>query len=218
MEITLRSSEIPTAPGETEVSGAVYSFVPAHGESDAGVVVRKLCRSISEERSVLLADFCSKGYPVWGTPEAPQRLDRESWGVFLSPGTPPGTPFDTLATREAHPREIPRLLDHARAKYGVTCANLTGATQVAALEMLRHSDWIFLVAASDALSLERARYKAEWLRSLNLAGNSGLLMHCVAGGAGVSEAEELTGLPVCALLDHAEELDRLAVWLAAPRG
>jgi hypothetical protein len=163
---------------------------------------------------VLLADFCSRGYPVWGTPEAPQRLDRQSWGAFLSPGVP----FDTLETREAHPREIPRLLDHARAKYGITCANLTGSTQVAALEMLRHSDWIFLVAASDAVSLEMARYKAEWLRSLNLVENSGLLIHRVPGGADASEAEKLTGLPVCALLDDAAELDRLAVWLAAPRG
>jgi hypothetical protein len=163
---------------------------------------------------VLLADFCSRGYPVWGTPEAPQRLDRQSWETFLTPGDP----FDTLETREAHPREIPRLLAHARAKYGVTCADLSGATQVAALEMLRHSDWIFVVAASDAVSLEMARYKAEWLRSLKLVENSGLLIHRVPGGADAPEAENLVGLPVCALLDQAEELDRLALWLAAPRG
>jgi hypothetical protein len=63
-----------------------------------------------------------------------------------------------------------------------------------------------------------ARYKAEWLQSLDLEENSGLLVHRVPGGAAVHEAEDLTGLPVCALVDETEDLDRLAAWLAAPRG
>jgi hypothetical protein len=215
MEITqLRSTKTPAGPSESEAPGTVYSFVPAHGQSDAGVVVKKLCRSISEDLglSVLLADFCSRGFPLWGTPEAPQRLDRQSWGAFLTPGVP----FDTLESKEAHPREIPRLFAHARLRYSVTCADLSGATQMAALEALRHSDWIFVIAESDAASLEMARYKAEWLRSLDLEENCGLLLRRVPGGAAVPEAEALTGLPVCALVDYAVQMERLAAWLAAP--
>jgi hypothetical protein len=140
-------------------------------------------------------------------------LDRNSWGAFLTPGVP----FDTLETKEAHPREIPRLLDIARKRYAVTCADLSGATQMAALEILRHSDWIFVVAPSDIASLGMARFKAEWLRSLNLGENSGLLMNRVPKGAAIPDAETLTGLPVCALVDYAVEMDRLAAWLAAPR-
>lgn len=216
MEIALRNTEIPAVPGVTEAPGAVYAFVPAHGESATGLVVKRLCRSISEDQglSVLLADCYARGFPVWGTPEAPQRLDRKSWGAFITPGQS----FDTLETREAHPREIPRLLDHARMRYGVTCVDLTGATQVAALEMLRHADSIFVVAASDAASLKMANYKAEWLRSLQLEQNSALLIQRVPGGVAVPDAEDLTGLPVCALVDQTAELDRLAAWLSAPRG
>jgi Flp pilus assembly CpaE family ATPase len=193
----------------------VYAFLPAHGESNAGGVVKQLCRSLSEDagRSVLLADFYSRGFPVWGTPEAPQRLDRQTWGAFLTPGFP----FDTLETREAHPREIHRLLDRARMQYGITCADLTDAKQVAVLEMLRAADWIFVVSGSDAASLEMAKYKAEWLRSIDLEANSGLLLHRVPGGVSAPEAEDITGLPVCALVDRTEELNRLAAWLAAPR-
>ena len=213
MEMTLRSTEVPTVPGVTEAPGTVYAFVPAHGQSNAGVVVKGLCQTISEELglSVLLADFYSRGFPLWGTPEAPQRLDRQSWGAFLTPGVP----FDTLEAREAHPREIKRLLNHARSQYRVTCADLSDAKQVAALEMLRHADWIFVVSGSDKPSLEMAKYKAAWLRSLDLEENSGLLVHRVPGGAGVAECEDISGLPVCALVDNNQELDRLAMWLAA---
>jgi hypothetical protein len=213
MEITLRRTEVPIVPGVTEAPGTVYAFVPAHGQSNAGVVVKKLCRTISEDLglSVLLADFYSRGFPLWGTAEAPQRLDRHSWGAFLTPGIP----FDTLEAREAHPREIQRLLHHARTQYTVTCADLTDAKQVAALEMLRHADWIFVVSGSDTPSLDMAKYKAAWLRSIDLEENSGLLVHRVPGGAGVAEAEDITGLPVAALVDNNQELDRLALWLSA---
>jgi hypothetical protein len=81
--------------------------------------------------------------------------------------------------------------------------------------MLRHADWIFVVSSSDTPSLEMAKYKAAWLRSIDLEENSGLLVRRVPGGAGVAQAEDITGLPVCALVDQAEELDRLATWLSA---
>jgi hypothetical protein len=250
MEVTMRKSQVPTGPGESEAPGQVYAIVPAHGGSNADKVAKQLSRELSEgyRLSVLLADFCTHGFPLWGTPEAPQRLDGRTWGAFLRRGTgperpsprreisadpaatgsapssdfPPASPrshgdvFDTLEAREAHPRNIRRLLDHARRRYHVTCADLSEAKESSALEVLRHSDSIFLVTTSDRSSIELARYRAAWLGSMDLEDRSALLLHRVAAGVSGAEAEDRTGLPVCAAVDDHKELRRLAEWLAAP--
>jgi hypothetical protein len=203
------------SPDETEAGGLVYAFVPAHGGSKAGAVARELSRTLSEGLglSVLLADFYARGFPLWGTAEAPQRLDGQTWGAFVTPGEA----FDTLEAREAHPREIRRLLDHARRLYKVTCADLTESKEVVSLEVLRQADAIFIVSSTDAASLEIVRHRAAWLRSIDLEDRSGLLLHRVGGGYSVLEAEELTRLAVCSVVDTGEELGRLAAWLAAAR-
>jgi hypothetical protein len=212
MDLILRRS-LQCNPGKAEAPGLVYAFVPAHGESKAGAVSRELSRTLSEglELSVLLADFYARGFPLWGTTEAPQRLDGRTWGAFVTPGEA----FDTLEAREAHPREIRRLLDHARRLYNVTCADLTEAKQVVSLEVLRQADGIFIVSASDAASLDIVRYQVAWLRSIDLESHSGLLLNRVPGGLSVAEVEERTGLPVCAVVDTGADLRRLADWLGA---
>ena len=197
---------------ETGSTGLVYAFVPAHGGSEASAVARELSRTLAEGHglSVLLADFCARGFPVWGTAEAPQRLDRRTWGAFVRQEEC----YDTLEAREAHPARIAEVLDHGRSQYQIVCADLTEAKQTAALEVLRHSDSIFVVSGSDAASLEMVRVKAAWLRSLGLDENSGLLLHRTPGGARPDAVEEKTGLPVCAVVDCGEELARLAAWLS----
>jgi hypothetical protein len=212
MDLILRRS-LQGSPGVTEASGLVYAFVPAHGASKAGTVSRELSRTLSEGLglSVLLADFYARGFPLWGTTEAPQRLDGRTWGAFVTPGEA----FDTLEAREAHPREIRRLLDHARCLYNVTCADLTESKEVVSLEVLRQADAIFIVSSSDAASLDIARYRAAWLRSIGLEGHSGMLLQRAAGGFSVPEAEERTGLPVCSVVDTGADVGRLAAWLGA---
>lgn len=195
--------------------GSVFAFVPAHGDSKAEEVARELSRSLSEElgHSVLLADFYARGFPLWGTPEAPQRLDGQTWGAFVTQGDA----YDTLEAREAHPREIPRLLDHARARYHVTCADLTQAKEVVALEVLRQADSIFVVSNSDAASLAFVQFKATWLRLVGVGERVSLLLRCVPGGASAREAEERTGLRVSAVIETEENLDGLAGWLGGAR-
>ena len=194
-------------------AGPVYAFLPAHAESSAAEVAREVSRRLAGSLGlpVLLADFYSHGFPLWGTAEAPQRLDRHSWGAFVTHGEG----FDTLEAREAHPREIRRLLECARGRYGVTCADLTQAKEVVALEVLRQADSIFVVTTSDAASLNLARYKAAWLRSINLDQNVALLLRRTPGGASAHEAEEQAGLPVCAVVDSPDDLQHLAAWLAS---
>jgi hypothetical protein len=124
--------------------------------------------------------------------------------------------FDTLEARDAHPGNIRSLLDHARRRYHVICADLSEARNSSALEVLLHCDSIFLVTTSDGPSLELAKHRAVWLRSMELEDRTALLLHRVAGGVGGAEAEDRTGLPVCAAVDDHKELGRLTAWLAAP--
>jgi hypothetical protein len=214
MKVTPKS-QVPGGSENSEASGFVYAIMPAHGGSNADTVARQLSREFAESYrlSVLLADFCARGFPLWGATDAPHRLDGRTWGAFLRSH---GEVFDTLEAREAHPRNILHLLDHARGRYQVTCADLSEAKESPAQEVLRHSNSIFLVTNSDPSSLELAKYRAAWLRSLGLEDRSGLLLNRVAAGVGGAEAEDRTGLPVCSVMHDRHELNRLAGWLAAP--
>jgi Flp pilus assembly CpaE family ATPase len=215
MEVIKRTSPISPGPAVSEASGQVYAIVPAHGGSNADLVARQLSRELSEgyRLSVLLADFFARGFPLWGTAGAPQRLDGRTWGAFLrNQGA-----FDTLEAREAHPRNIQSLLDHARRRYQITCAELSEAKESSALEVLQNSDAIFIVTSSGPASVALAKFKADWLRSMNLDDRSALLLNRIPGGVGAAEVENRTGLPVCATVDDRAELRHLAGWLAAPQ-
>jgi Flp pilus assembly CpaE family ATPase len=214
MEQTVRKCPSLAGPSESEALGPVYAIVPAHGGSNADSVAKSLSRELSEgySLSVLLADFCSHGFPLWNSAEPPQRFDGRTWGAFVTPGEI----FDTLEAREAHPRHISRLLEHARVRYNVTCADLSEAKESSAVEVLRNADSIFLVANSDRRSVEQACIRAAWLRSLDLEDRTALLLNRVSGGTSGAEAEDCTGLPVCAAVSTARDLQRLAEWLATP--
>jgi Flp pilus assembly CpaE family ATPase len=214
----MRKSFVLHGSGDTEASGPLYAILPAHSNSGADSVARELSRELSQgyQLSVLLADFCAHDLPIWGTPEAPQRLDSQMWDSFLTRASASGQPVDTLDAREAHPRHIPRLLDYARRRYDVTCADLSGAKESSALEVLRQADGIFLVAGNSKDSIRLAHYRAAWLQSMKLEDRTGLLLDRAAGGADGAEAEERTGLPVCAAVGSSREIEYLAAWLAAP--
>jgi len=210
----LRQSDPRTfgGPRKSEEAWPVYAIVPAHAGSNAESVARQLSRELSEgfRLSVLLADFCSHGFPLWGLERPKPRLDGRTWGGFVTRGQT----FDMLEAREADPRNISRLLDHARARYQVTCADLSEAGEAAAFEVMRQAEGIFLVADSDSESIELASHRAGWFRSMNLEDRAGLLLNRVRGGMDGAEAETRTGLPVCAVLDGSRGLNQLAQWLA----
>jgi hypothetical protein len=60
-----------------------------------------------------------------------------------------------------------------------------------------------------------AREKRKWLQSLDLGDQCALLLDRVPGGLTSEQAEDLTGLPMCSLVDRPEYLERLAGWLIA---
>ena len=202
---------------EMETPGPVYSFMPAHGASRAEALAGHISRALSKRfategfgRSVLLADFDPQGYSVWRATDAPRRLDGRTWGAFVSEANG----HDVLDAREVHPRRLRPVLDHARERYSVICADLSGAKAAHAMEALRVSDAVFLVSSTRRRSLEMVRDKADWLRSIDLGERCGLLLWRALHGASAAEAEDFTGLPVSSLVDREEQLLQLATWLA----
>ena len=193
--------------------GTVVSFVPAHGESRAGVVAKQLSRTLTEGLggAVLLASFDSRGYSL-------MERDARLRGVWTA--TPGGAfvneeeGLETLDARETSARQARAAywIMLAR-KYQVVCADLTGARPAHALEVLRASDAIFLVTDSDRPSIEGVLEKTEWLRSIDLMERVGLLLRRSPGGLNADEVEEVTGLPVCCLVESEQHIQLLAQWL-----
>jgi len=201
----LASVELPAGP--------IYSFVPAHGGSRAGAVAEQLSRTLSEVPgfSVLLAGFAAREYSLWNPADSPRRLDGHTWGAFVfdSHG------LEVLDAREIYPRQLRRVLEFAQQKYRIVCADITEAKESHSLETLRASECTFIVSHSDRASLEMAREKRQWLASIDMAEECGLLLDRVPGGVSSEEAEDITGLPLCSLVDRPEYIQRLAGWLVA---
>jgi hypothetical protein len=209
-----RESKVRAESNRVELPvGPIYSFLPAHGGSRAGAVAEKLSRTLAEVPgfSVLLAGFAAREYSLWNPTDSPRRLDGQTWGAFVFDSRG----IEVLDAREVYPRQLNRVLEYARLKYRIVCADITGAKEQHSLETLRASECIFMVSHSDRASLEMVREKTEWLRSLDLADQCGLLLDRIPGGLCSEEAEEISGLPMCSLVDRPEYIDRFAGWLAA---
>jgi hypothetical protein len=194
-------------------TGPIYSFMPATGGSRAGAVSELLSRTLAEVPgfSVLLAGFAAREYSLWNPTDSPRRLDGHTWGAFVFDSRG----IEVLDAREIYPRQLGKVLQYAQQKYRIVCADVTGAKEAHSLETLRASECIFLVSHSDRASLEMAREKRDWLQSIDMADQCGLLLDRVPGGVSSDEAEEITGLPMCSLVDRAEYIERFAGWLAA---
>lgn len=193
--------------------GSLFSFVPAYGGSRTTAVARQLVRVQVEALGVsaLLANFDARAYSPWRLGETLRRLDGHTWGALVSEVDG----MDVLEANEVHPNQLPAVLEYARAHYSVVCADLTSARESFALEVLRASDGIFCVAGSDMQSLEGVRDKLDWLRSLDLGERCGLLLAREPEGANPGEAEDITGVPVCSLIETEKQLKHLAAWLAS---
>lgn len=193
--------------------GPIYSFLPAHGGCRAGSVAEQISRALAEVPgfSVLLAGFVTQDYFSWNPADSPRRLDGQTWGAFVFDSRG----LEVLDAGEVYPHQLPRILDYARRHYRTVCADLTRAKEPQMLETLRASECIFIVSQSDIASLQMARERKDWLRSLGLSDQCGLLLERVPGGLTSEQAEEITGLPMCTLVDRLDYIERFAGWLAS---
>ena len=192
-EVSLREANRAFHPRAEEIPGSIFSFLPVHGDSRVGAVAEQLSRTLTEGLGVttLLAGF-----------------DRRDYSTLRARG---------VAVVDGHdlkPRHVASVLDHARAHYHIVCADLSDSSDAHMLEALRCSDAIFLVSGSDAASIAALREQAEWLRSLDLIDRCALLLHRT-GKANARDMEDITGIPVCSLIETDDHVGHLATWLAA---
>ena len=100
----------------------------------------------------------------------------------------------------------------------VTCLDLADASAREAREALGMSEAAFVVATSDAASIEDARAQAAWmlptLRGQGQGAACGLLLVPVLGGLPPAEAEKHVGLPLCGVLKTANQVARVARGIA----
>lgn len=176
-------------------------------------MAQQVSRTLTEGlgTAVLLADFDRRAYSVWSASAAPHRLDGRTWGAFVSQVNG----MEVLNAREVHARQLGPLLDYARAHYTLVCADLTGAKEAHLLEVLQASEAIFLVADSTHGSLEGVCEKSAWLHQIDLGERGALLLDRSPNGVSPREAEDITGLPVCSLVESDAHIRQLAHWLMA---
>lgn len=206
--------------------GLIYSFVPAHGESRAGEIQQQLNRIWTEDLglTVLPADFDCSRFGSMRTvvlnlsedvrcSHGVRRLDGKTWGAFLRPENG----CEVLDASQAEPQETKRLLDFARQRYDIVSVNLAGAREGHFIEAVKESTSVFFVSASDRESISTVCDKLAGLRSLRLESTAALLLDRVPGGLATDAIEDITGIPVCSLIDSIALVDRVAIWLAAER-
>ena len=98
--------------------------------------------------------------------------------------------------------------------FTITCADLSQANPGQEWLAVNQSEAVFIVSATDPASMADACEKAAWLRAIKLDESCGLILLSTSGGASAREAEEITGLPVCALLQKDADVEQLARWIA----
>jgi hypothetical protein len=98
--------------------------------------------------------------------------------------------------------------------FTITCADLSHASPGQEWLAVAASEAIFVVSATDAASMDDAREKAAWLRAIKRDDCCGLILLPSPCGASAREAEDITGLPVCAVIQNDSDMDRLARWIA----
>ena len=176
-------------------------------------MAQRVSRTLTEGLggSVLLADFDRRAYSVWSASAAPQRLDGRTWGAFVSRVDG----VAVLNAREVQPRQLRQLLDYARDRYEVVCADLTGAQDAHAMEVLRASEAVFLVSNSTRASLEGVCERMSWMNQIDLGDRCALLLDRALNGVPAQDAEEITGLPLCSLVESDRHIEQFATWLFA---
>ena len=98
--------------------------------------------------------------------------------------------------------------------FTILCADLSNANPGQARNAVWNSEVIFLVSATDPVSIDEARETAAWLRTLKSDDCLGLLLMPSPDGVTSREAEKITGIPVCAVIQSASDLAQLARWIA----
>jgi hypothetical protein len=174
--------------------GPIFSFVPAGGVPAGGVPdaggPRTLDQPVPDQRVLEMTRKLAEALRVFLASQGDERA------VLLAD-----------FQKDSAPRLDPQ-------PFTITVADLSSANPEQAWLAASLSEAIFVVASTGAASLAEARDKAAWLRAVKPDECCGLVLFPVPGGATAHQAEEITGLPVCAVIHKESQIAQLACWIA----
>lgn len=207
-------------PPSAEYNQNVYSFLPAKPGSGASTACINLGFALTkspESRAALLdfdmhcgvLDFLLKlpqGFSVRDAAEHAAHMDEAIWMRMV---TQVGR-VDVL--RAGRPREydsqLPNdfaseLVSFARRQYQTVCLDLSGHFDKISVDVLQHSNKIFLVTTPELAALYAARRSMEILQSLHLKDRVGILLNR-ANSQKINQAqvEELLGTGIYAAIPN----------------
>ena len=163
--------------------------------------------------AVLLADFNCAQSSLWQPMRGLRSLNSFTRGaVVRREGN-----IDVLNAASATVHNVALWMEYASREHDVVAADLTPASEEVALEVMHVATSIFIVSDSDRNSLDLARDKASWIRTHGMKDLCALLLRATPGGIRPDVAEEVTGIPVCSLIDDIPQIRRLAAWLTLDR-
>lgn len=201
----------------------LVTFVPARGGSGTSTLACNISNAMASVPGsrVLLADLdvasglsrflfrmtpsCSLGEIL----SSGQALDRHTLArcvvladnLHIICGGPanPRNPFT--------PYQMRSLLELLGPDYSTLCVDLTGSMETYALELMRRSRRILLVCTSETPSIELAREKLLFLKTLDLQSRAGVILTLrpESGQANHQQLEEYLDAPVEATFDFSEK-------------
>lgn len=178
----------------------VCCFLPARG----GVGTSVLCRAIARALAV---------------DSTPHTL-LANWDPADEEGAGQQYPFvsfaDITAGQPLRAGDAAAALARFASDYEIVCADLSGNLESFSTEILRQSATIFVVAASDAVSLNAARTKIAFLAELGLLDRTGLILR--GSVSDIEPVEEACGVPVTSVIpgrieDAGATVAQLAAWI-----
>ncbi len=206
-------TQIMGNPPRFEREGQILSFLPAKAGCGTSTVVAHAAALAGEilNRRILLADLdlacgiqgflhkLSDSSTLTEVMEQSDRMDDALWQRMVGhSGMLDVLRVDNQAPkRPVDPRAIQRLFDFAESRYPLVFTDLSGNWERWAIDTLRRSSAVFLVATTDLASLHLARRNLQTIDHLNLRDRVRLVLNrCIGSGdIGNKAIEEMVGLP-----------------------
>lgn len=199
-------------PPSFDTTDLTFAFLPAKPGVGTSTLALNISTAMSRHRKVFLADFdlnsgliafmlkIGAEYSLEDAALKSAEIDENIWPKLV---TAVGD-LDVLPSGRSNPGfridpvQIHNLISFARRQYGAICTDLSGNLEKYSVELMQESKRIFLVTTSEIPPLHLARQRCDFLRSIDLADRIRVLLNRYnrRSGVGISQIEELLGVPV----------------------
>ena len=221
VDVVRRVFDLISSEGQFEALPNLFSFLPGRGGSGTSLLACHfgtfLAEQVDEDEKVLLIDLDlasglskflferTNAYTLIEMIETGVPLNHLYWNQFVAHHGD----LDVITGGRYNPRhpvgpvQVKQLLECAKDRYGIICADLTGNTESYSLEIMRRSTRIFMVTTADPASIRLSQERFQFLERLGLGKRVGVLLNRFANHASLAAGRVSTeiGAPVLAEFD-----------------